>query len=248
MANTSNNVTSINKGIKGKAMDALKDQAVKGIKPVKAEDQKGNEFVLKADIAAANKYTLAYLAADSALENAERDFCKAFASNHEGHLKPAIKAGFKTLKESGAFNGLSNQTIDNLSSAAQWIAIQKYELQDKLFESKAFRKAYHAARWPVTVKAEVTKADTVASKEVKPVSQHVTPAPVQKADYNGACNEIAIELNSVIEHISDVIKAYPNHVGNGALEMLAREIGTAIEKAAHARLQTLTTPREAVAA
>lgn len=236
-------VTSISKGTKpnskaNKGFKALPSRSL--INPaIKADDEKGNEFVLQADIRAADVYALAYIAADGAIENAEREFCKAFSTNHEGHLKPAIKAGFAKLKESGAFNGLQKQTVDNLSSCAQWVAVQSYDVQDELFDSSAFRKAYHAARWPVKGSTssdnDTSATDTNEVKEAPVSVPRYVGKPVQS--FNEEANEIAMELNSVIEHISDVMKKYPQHEGSAVLEFLAREIGFSIEKAAKSRLQ-----------
>jgi hypothetical protein len=246
MAHTTSKVTSITKSVKAKP--AISAPATP------AKDNKGNEFVLKADIQAATKYTMAYLLADSAVENAEREFCKAFAHNHEGHLKAAIKAGFAAIKAAGAFDGLSKQSIDNLSSAAQWIALQPYNTQDDLFEAVAFRKAYQAARWPVSVAPSVTvePVEPAPSKESHAAPLIVPHKKAATSNFNEACNDIAVELNTVIEHIAEVIRAYPEHQGNASLGALALDIGRAIEKAAHARLQAMqndtVAPRQAVAA
>jgi len=192
-------------------------------------------LVLQADIQAATKYSIAVLSADSIIENAERDFCKSFSTNHEGALKPAIKQAFAKLKLSGVFEGLAKQSIDNLSSAAQWIAAQPYNAQDAVFEAPYFRKAYQSARWPTTSGTPTTSAHNEPTTD-KIEAVKVTPSPAQEMTFDGACNTIAMELNCVIEDIATVINNYPKESKNYILEVLAADIAAAVEKAAHARL------------
>lgn len=195
------------------------------------------DLVLKADTRIASKYVTAITKADNAVANAERDFCKGFAHNHEGHLPKALKAGFKALRDSGVFSALSDQVIRNLSSRAQWIAAQPYSVQDAIFEADNFKKAYEAARWPKTEPVENTEGDDGESVTPAP-REPASHAPVIPQNFDGACNEIAIELNAVIEHIAQVFNQYADHASANVLMVLAADINSAVEKAAKARLAT----------
>lgn len=197
------------------------------------------DLVLKADTRIASKYVTAITKADNAVANAERDFCKGFAHNHEGHLPKALKAGFKALRDSGVFSALSDQVIRNLSSRAQWIAAQPYSVQDAIFEADNFKKAYEAARWPKSEADDAAEGEEGESESAAPAPREpASHAPVIPQNFDGACNEIAIELNTVIEHIAQIFNQYSDHASANVLMVLAADINSAVEKAAKARLAT----------
>lgn len=200
------------------------------------QDQSGPELVLQADERAAKQYVTEFVQVDGKLDGIERTFCKAFAENHEGHTAPQLKTAFAALRESGVFAQLSKQHVDNISSTAQWIAALPYNDQDDLFESENFRTAYRAMRWPA--KAPAPKTGPVEDADSEPTGTRAPSQPSRgPVTIDQECNDVTMELNSVIEHIGDIMSKYPQHVYAPALEMLARDIGAAIEKAAQVRLQ-----------
>lgn len=215
------------------------------MKPLDKQNDASLDLVLKADTRIAAKYVKAVIGADNTVANATREFCKGFAHNHEGHLPKAIKAGFKALRDSGVFNGLGEQTIKNLSSCAQWIAAQPYTVQDAIFEAENFKATYEATRWPSVEPAEGSEgeegesdAPAASAPRAKASSEVVAPQ-----NFDGACNAIAMELNTVIEHIAEIYNQYSDNANAGVLVVLAGDINEALEKAAKARLTAPTTLR-----
>ena len=199
------------------------------------------DLVLTADKRIATTYAKAIMKADGQVQQAERTFCAGFATNHQGQEPKAIKAGFGKLRASKVFEHLAKQSVDNLSSMAQFIAALPEDAQDALFAADNFRKAYLEKRRPVA--ASTPAGDTEVPDGIEsPASgrENAVPEPASEPEtFDEACNRIAVDLNSVVESIANVLSAHPAHVGGSVLEMLARDIGKAVEKAAHARMQVL---------